>query len=341
MNAVWRPPDQHQIGDEAVELRLKNYEYLNRAHLGVIGIAVLVVLFEWLMGCLYTVVTAAMVAVVVMTIMAVWYRVVVGGWLPAARKLLADSPSRRVTARVVAHRLGRTVVAAGDVHLRVLFADRGLRQVIANTGEITLVGPDAHGRAVVFVDGGPLPLPAKIVAAVEQSQPEPTVDAPKWFVARQAGLCWLMVAGALLAVAGFAYDAQQPMTVPVRPEKAGTAEFNWFFAALCVGIAVAALVMALGQHRLARLLDAGQWQAYPATLVGWKGDSKRPNGDLTLQISLPDGQWRRMMVRRASPELMANVYVTATLWVVGPPAAGKLSAVGVPGHPIVAPARFV
>ncbi|MEV6603475.1 hypothetical protein [Kutzneria sp. NPDC051319] len=205
MNAVWRPPDQHQTGDEAVELRLK--------------------------------------------------------------KLLAGSPSRRVTARVVAYRLGRTAVAAGDVHLRVLFADRGLRQVIANTGEITLVGPDAHGRAVVFVDGQPTPLPAKVVAVAEQSEPESTVDVPKWFVARQAGLYWLTLAGALLAVAGFAYDAQQPI--------------------------------------------------------------------------LPDGQSRRLVVRPASPELMANVYVTATLWVVGPPTAGKLHAVGVPDHPIVAPARFV
>lgn len=293
------------------------------------------------MGCLYTVAAAAMVAAVATTAMAVWYRVVVGRWLPAARELLAGSPSRRVTARLVARQLGRTVIGAGDVHVRVRFADRGLRQVIANTCEITLVGPDAHGRAVVFVDGQPKPLPAKVVAAAEQSEPEPTVDVAKWFVARQAGLCWLVVAGALLAVAGFAYDAQQPMTVPVRPEKAGTAEFNWFFAALCVGIAVAALVMALGQQRLARLLGTGQWQAYPATLVGWRGDSKRPNADLTLQVGLPDGRSHRVVVRRASPELMANVYVTATLWVVGPPAAGKLHAVGVPGHPIVAPARFV
>jgi hypothetical protein len=57
-------------------------------------------------------------------------------------------------------------------------------------------------------------------------------------------------------------------------------------------------------------------------------------------VSLPDGRSQKVVVRRATAALRANVYVTGTLWVVGLPAAGKLSAVGVPGHPIVAAARF-
>jgi hypothetical protein len=338
--AVWRPPDQWQAEDEAVELRMKHYAHRNRVLLYSIGVPVVVVLFEWLTGTPYTVAAAALLAVVATTIAAVWHQVVVGGWLPAAKELLAGSPSRRLAARVMAHRPGRTVIGTGEGFLLVRLANRGLRQVIARTGEITLVGPDADGRAVVFVDGHPTPLPAKVVAAAEQTEPEPVVDAPTWFVTRQARDRWILFAGALLVAAGFAYDAQQPMVVLVRPEIVGTAQFNWIYVALFVGTALTAMISALALHWLSRLLVAGQWQQYPAALVGWRGTSQRPSGDLTLYVSLPDGRSQKVVVLRASTELMANVYVTGTLWVVGPPSAGKVSAVGVPGHPIVAAARF-
>jgi hypothetical protein len=166
----------------------------------------------------------------------------------------------------MAHRPGRTVIGTGDGFLMVRFAGRGLRQVIADTGEITVVGPDANDQAVVFVDGEPMPLPAKVVTAPARTEPEPVVDAPKWFVARQTRLRWILFAGALLVAAGFACDAQQSMVVLVRPEITGTAVFNWIFAAMSVGYALVALAQALAHRRLARLLVAGQWQRYPAAV---------------------------------------------------------------------------
>jgi hypothetical protein len=338
--AVWRPTDRWQAEDEAVALRMKHYAHRNRVLLYSIGVPVLVVLFEWLTGTMYTIAAAALVAMVATVIVAAWYRAVVGHWLPAARELMAGSPSRRLSARVMAHRPGRTVIGTGDGFLAVRFVDRGLRQVVARVGEITVVGPDANGRAVVFVDGEPTPLPAKVVAAPEQTEPEPSVDASQWFVTRQARNRWIQFIGALLVAAGFAYDAQQPLMIAVRPEIAGTAQFYWIYVALFAGIALVMLAAALAQHRLSRLLVAGQWHKYPAALAGWRGKSDRPFSDLTLYVSLPDGRSQKVVVPKASPALMANVYVTGTLWTVGPLVAAKPVAVGVPGHPIAAAARF-
>jgi len=338
--AVWRPADQWQAEDEAVALRMKHYAHRNRVLLYSIGAPVLVVLFEWLTGTLYAVAAAALVAMVAVVIAAAWYRAVVGRWLPAASELMAGSPSRRLNARVMAHRPGRTVIGTGDGSLAVRFVNRGLRQVIARVGEITVVGPDGNGRAVVFVDGEPTPLPAKVVTASRQAEPEPSVDASQWFVTQQARSRWIQFVGALVVAAGFAYDAQQPVMIAVRPEIVGTAQFYWIYVALFAGIALVMLASALAQHRLSRLLVAGQWHTYPAALAGWRGKSDRPFSDLTLHVSLPDGRSQRVMVRKASPALMANVYVTGTLWTVGPLAAGKPIAVGVPGHPVVAAARF-
>jgi hypothetical protein len=329
--AVWRPADQWQTEDEAVALRLKHYRRNNRLFLWTIGVPVLFVLIEWIMGGLQVVAAMCLVALVVMVIIAAWHQLVVGRWLPTAETLLATSPRRRLAACVMAHRPSYTVLGAGDMYLRVRFVNRGLRQVIARSGEITVIGPDANGNAVVFVDGWPIPLPARVAAPTAQAAPEPTVDPAKWFVARQAGVSWLCAAGASLLAAGFIYDAQQP-TMAVA--------LDWLYALLFAGVAIAALASALGQHRLSRLLTVGQWLRYPAALASLKGESRRPYVDLTLHVSLQDGRSQKVVVRKASPALMANVYVTGTLWVVGPAVPGRLSAVGVPGHPIVAAARF-
>jgi hypothetical protein len=321
--------------DTSVELRMKNYLRQHRILAWSIGVPVLVLLVEWWLGSVH-VAAMALVAVVAMTIAVAWYRAVVISWMPAAKALLAGSPRRRVAACVVTHRPTYTVIGAGDTYLRVRFVNRGLRQVVAHSGEITLVGPDANGNAVVFVDGWPAPLPAKIAAATAQTAPEPIVDEPNRFLTQQARNLWLVFAGLLLLAAGFGYDAQQTVVIVGRAEINGTAYFNWFFAVMSVAMAFVPLGLALRQHWLSRLLAAGQWQRYPAALVSWKAESQR----LKLHTSLPDDRSLKVVVWRASPELMANVYVTATLWVVGTPAPGKLCAVGVPGLPIVAAARF-
>ena len=335
MIAVWQP----HTNDEAVELRLKSYLRHDRVLGWSISAPLLLLLVEWLLDS-PRVAAMALIVVVAMAIAVAWYRAVVISWLPAARELLAGSPHRRLAACVVAHRPAYTVIGVGETYLRVRFVNRGLRQVIACSGEITTIGPDAKGNAVVFVDGWPAPLPAKVAAATKQSAPESAVDEPKGSLTRKAGLWWLAFAGALLPAAVFAYDAQQSVVIVGRNEINGTAMFNWLFMAMSVVMACCLLGLALRQHWLSRLLAAGQWQGYPAALVSWKGESRQPGTNLVLQISLPDDRSLRVSVQQASPELMANVYVTATLWAVGTPTAGKVVAVGVPGYPIVAAARF-
>jgi hypothetical protein len=85
MIAVWRPLDRRQSDDEAVELRLKQYQYLSRLYLGHIGLLVLLVLLEWLLGSIHIVAMASLALLVPATIIAVWYRIVVAAGCPRRR----------------------------------------------------------------------------------------------------------------------------------------------------------------------------------------------------------------------------------------------------------------
>jgi hypothetical protein len=72
------------------------------------------------------------------------------------------------------------------------------------------------------------------------------------------------------------------------------------------------------------------------TVVESKADARRPVAGLTLVLA--DGQ--RLSIKLASPELVANIKATGTLWMVGMPERRMGAAVGVPGYPIVTAARF-
>jgi hypothetical protein len=347
--AVWRPAEHWQTEDESVEWCMKMYRALGRMPLYGVGMLLLLVLPGFLMSSVRAVAVLCLLAGIGLTAVAIAWHLLVGRWLPAAGQLLADSPRQRIEAVVVGHRRSGTTLAVGSMYLRVRLFHWGLRQVVARSGEITLVGPDDKGNAVVFVDGQPTPLPAEVVMAPELSEPEPPArvswrgaedDVPQWYAAWLVRLRWIAVAGAVLPIPAFAYDAQQPMVVIVRPEISGTASFIWFYAISFAVLALCALYLAVGQRRLTKLLGAGQWQGYPATVLRWRGEPRRPHADLMLRLHLPDGASMPVLVKHASVQLMANVNVTGTLWMIGTPKAGKLTAVGVPGHPIVATARF-
>lgn len=348
--AVWRPSDQWQTDDEAVELQLLKYRAQGRYPLLGVGVLLMIVLLDAVMGSVHVVAALCVLGALAQLSVIVMRHVQVGRWLPAARRLLAGGQGRRVAARVVGHRRGVATLAAGDQCLRVRRLDWGLRQVVARNGEITLLGPDADGDAVVFVDGHPAPLPARVVPAPETAEAEPIArvswrgaedEVPNWQATRQARIRWVVVGVLVLVTAAFVYDAQQPTAVTGRPGVGGTATYNWFYAALVAFITLSTLFAALAQQRLPKLLAAGAWQGHPATVLTWKGEARRSTAVLTLRLSLPGGESLPVTVKLAAAELVANIKATGTVWLIGTPTAGRSTAVGVPGHPIVTTARFV
>lgn len=345
--AVWRPAEQWQVEDKAVDLRLRWYRLRsNGALAGAVRVVVLALVLIALEGRIEALSAWFVIRAAAYLILYVRHQNLVGRWLPTARDLLTGAPSRRVPARIVQHTSNSAVLAVEQMYLRLPTANWGLRQVIARAGEVTLLGPDAKGYAVVLVDGLPAPQPAQVLAVAPAEQPaEPPAhvsvngadDAvPRWYARRHVRvqfypLIWLIPALALV------YDVTRPLPhLGYRPF-AGAA---WLYLVVLVAVILLGSLPALDQFRLPKLLAAGQWRAYPVTVGEWKGDP-RPFGDLTLRLSLPDEMSLPVRVKHAPVELVANVSATGTLWVIGTPAAGKLTAVGVPGYPIAAPARFV
>jgi hypothetical protein len=248
---------------------------------------------------------------------------------------------RRVAAVVVAHRGISAVIATEGRYLRVRPIAWPMWQVIARTGEITVVGPDAKGNAVVFVDSQPAPLTAKIVAAPERVEADPVArvswhgaedEIPMAYARQQVRRLWLQPGALLVAVAGFAIDA-----VLDGAAWAGNGSVAALFALCLAGFPFAAAAML----RLPRLLAAGQWKQYQAVLLSWRSDGQQWGAaDLSVQLSRTDGELRRMVVKAAPVEVVAHVNATGTLWVIDS-AEGRLTAAGVPGYPVAAFAKFV
>ncbi|MFC0429379.1 hypothetical protein [Kutzneria buriramensis] len=343
--AAWRPAEQWQADDESVELCMKVYMTRGRYVLLTAGVLVAWAAVLIALGASTALAVAFLIIAVAMVGLTGWRWFVVGRWLPAAKALLSGSPSHRLPAVVVAHKDTGTVVAVGDRYLRVRLLSWGMRQVIARTGEITLVGPDVKGNAVVFVDGQPAPLPARVVAKPAQTTVEPVVpvsrngaqDAVPMSHARQRARALLIpFAAPLLVIVALVYDATQPIPLLTDVRIEALAIYSWPIAAFGALAMLAGLITVSPQLRLPKLLAAGQWQEYQAVALSWRGESRRPVADLTVQLTRTNGELRRMVVKAAPVELVAHVHATGTLWIID---AG--TAAGVPGYPIAAPARFV
>jgi hypothetical protein len=339
--AVWRPAEQWQTEDPAVELRMQVYR--RRGRTMVIGLVVSLVLAAMASGFLRHVTALSLLILlnaVRLVVAGIRHQIRFGGWLKAARELLVGSPGHRVATKLVARKGSSTVLEVGPMHLRVRPVNWGVRQIIARTGEITMIGPDAKGNAVVFVDGQPTPLPAKVVEAPEQTAAEPIArvsvngaedEVPQWYAARHARIQWIPVGAVFTVFAVLIYDLQLASHL--------SGAFTWVYVVLAVALLLGGVFGARDQIRLSKLLAAGQWQAYPVTVEAWKGSAQRPFADLTVKLGVPGGEYQ-LVVKHASVELVANISATGTLWMVGLPKEHKAAAVGVPGHPIVAPARF-
>jgi hypothetical protein len=254
-----------------------------------------------------------------------------GRWAETSKALLSSIVTRRVTAEVISWQ-GKNVVLAldgGQLCVRAGAVHRDARQVVARTGEIWLAGPDANGAVVLFIDALPVPVHGQSLAAVpERMAPEaPAADLPLSYAKRFAAMQWIPVGIFLLLIAAFSYDVMD-------------SEFRQVYGTFLIVLLILSLARILPILKLPALVKAGHWQSYQATMHIWKGDPKL-TGDLGVTITYPDGGIQPVTIRHASAELVANIANTGLLWVAGTPAPGLTLAVGVPGYPIAAPAKFV
>jgi uncharacterized membrane protein HdeD (DUF308 family) len=335
--AVWRPAESWPAEDKAVERYLRLYRArVRNAITGFVVSLVLGVLVSAFQPHFSVVGGLLLLNAVWRAVSGVRHQIRFGRWLPAATSLLNGSPAHRVATRIVAQKGNRAVLAVGPMHLQVLPVTWGVRQVIARTGEITVFGPDPEGHAVVFADGLPVPVPAKVVEAPEPTEAEPIVpvsvngaedQVPNWIATRTARLNQVVVVVVLVVLAGIILQAQNAEAMMI---------YTVIFGAMLLIMAILVAFMPSDQLRLRKLLAAGQWQAHPVTVNASTGDARRLVGGLTLVLN--DG--RRLSIKLALPELVANISATGTLWMVGLPGDRKGAAVGIPGYPIVTAARF-
>lgn len=338
---VWTPPTgQPAHYDRAVELRLRAYGRMRRNF----GLAAALYLGTGVVGLLvflndddtrYALAVVFLVMGVVSLGMLVSFQRRWGRWAATAKALLSSAITRRATAEVVTAK-GKTVVLAldgGQWYVRAGAVNREARQIVARTGEVWLAGPDASGAVVLFIDALPAPVHALVTTEVpERGAPEPPADAslsalPASSARRFAAVQWLSAGMWLIVVGAVSYDVADN-------------SYGQFYGAAMIVVLIITLVRILPVLRLPSLVKAGHWQSYQATMHTWRGDPKLV-GDLGVTITYPDGGVQPVTVRLASADLVANIANTGLLWVAGTPAPGATLAVGVPGYPIAAPAKFV
>ncbi|MGW5050793.1 hypothetical protein [Actinokineospora sp. NPDC004072] len=274
-----------------------------------------------------------------------------GFWIRPAAKLLRTEPWRPAKVRVYRQLKGlpRTPLRLREpdgatVDLLAPALSWSAQQVLARTGAVWLVGPDARGWAAIRARGLVLPLgQARTtdtdIGAGYQLSPVQTNPAGAATAADDAVLA--------RAIAGPRRRSRTDLLAPLlllafavfvlvdllRRGVSGRVE-------LLVGlIAATALILGLLAWRVHRLrhwtrvhqlLSAGPWTSAPVELA-----DDRASG----RVTLPDGATATIRFTRASPALLANIAATGQLWTAGPPACGPV-AVGLPGYPFLTVARI-
>jgi hypothetical protein len=343
--AVWRPPtDRPAAQDTAVALMLKFHTGRRRALISMMSVfLVLGVLMILVEGRVEVLSGLLLLLAGWMLTTAVVVRVKLGRRLmPAVTALLENTVLGRVPARVVTWKGSTTLLAVGSgaQHLKVHMVSWGLRQIMARSGEVWLAGPDATGAAVVFADGMPLPLPAQTAPGSGEPRTEPAAQVsmvaaqdamPAWYARRLVRYLWFPVGLVVAVIAALLIELGRPGQYSL---------VVWVGVCCLAALLLKTLVRSADTFRLSALLRVGSWAGYPVRIRIWRGNP-RLAGELSLVMTLPDGRELPVTIRSASNDLVANISATGVLWVAGTPEAGKLAAVGVPGHPVAAPARFV
>jgi hypothetical protein len=281
-------------------------------------------------------------------------------WRGPARALLEAHPWRAADVSVFRQARGRSV----GCRLRVLDASGepiwlsavGLgwsgQQVLARTGRVWLVGPDADGIVAIRSSGLAVPIAMAHVSAqqradvlVEAAQRAPR-RAPK---ARDDVVVANLIAGPRrrsrtdmvapvllfgLAVVVLVAILRSNHAAPRYGELLGSV---LVVLALLAGFAGWRIARLIRTSRIDRMLAAGPWRAVPIDLTGAPDPRKH---ELRGNATLPDGGTVEVSVPRAGFVLAANVAATGLLWVVGEPEAGRRTVAGLPGYPLLAVATF-
>ncbi|SDC77283.1 hypothetical protein [Actinokineospora iranica] len=357
--AVEPPTDRPAIQDPATARAMSGL----RLSLASLPVAVLLfgVPAAWLAlaGAGWIAVTALAVAALAFLIATILTVLISGFWIGPASRLLRAQAWRPAAVTVFRPTRGfprtRLLVREEDGTAKNLLAPAlpwPAQQVLARTGRVWLVGPDARGWVAIRSAGLALPLGQARVTAedvsagyqIEVEQPAP-VRAP--LAAADAVLSRViatprrrsrteLVAPALLLVfAGFV--VVDLVNRGIRPDQVWLAVF--------VGLGTLGLVALLAWRvrrvlywaKADRLLAAGPWTPVPAEFAA---PTRVRRAAATGRATLPDGRVVPVALRRSGHALRANIAATGLLWTAGPPVAGGEAAVGLPGYPFLTVARF-
>lgn len=251
-------------------------------------------------------------------------------WLHGMGELAGRSPWRGADAVVVRARpcVLRVDDGTGPHFLRVPACGAPGQAVIARTGQVWLLGPDASRRTGVALPGlrTPLqatPVPAPPAGAGPVFPPPGTTgtaldDPVTGAIVRQ----WVAAARRILLLVG----VMLLLSLVVRDVTASTVTI-WVASAVLLGTTGWALRLT---PALRRGLRRGPWTAANARLDPWP-DTDRGAVPLRGQVQLPDGQVTAVELRHASRMLCEHVAATGHLHFAGPPVPGHTCTVGVPG----------
>lgn len=281
-------------------------------------------------------------------------------WHGPAGRLFAAQSWRPATVSVFRQVKGRTAGCRLRVQeeggepfwLSAVGLGWGGQQVLARTGRVWLVGPDADGNAAVRSSGLAVPMAMAQVGGqltgdvpVEAAQRAPR-RAPK---ARDDVVVANMLAGprrrsrtdlvAPVLLLGLAIV----LLVAVLRGNQRVLRYEEMLGSVLVVIAVLGgftawrITRLVRTNRIDRMLAAGPWRPVPVAVDGTPDPRTQGlRGDATL----PDGGTVAVSVPRAGFVLAANVAATGLLWVAGEPAAGRRTVAGLPGYPLLAVATF-
>jgi len=218
------------------------------------------------------------------------------GW-PRVRPLLARQPWRQTGALVLAAR-GTLLRLTDETVVRVWDMTPPVRDVIARTGRVWVIGPDEAGWLALRTDGFHTPWPARVTrGSAPVASPVPT-SLPGYLarVQRASLVRWLVGAVAGLSLAVF---------MPV---------LGAVVLAGCLGMVVLRIRL---ERNVRRLAGIDSWQRLEVTVTPW--ESTR-NGLATTTVTTSSGP---LVLPAADLNVLANAMRSGVIWV----------APGVAGYP--------
>ncbi|PPK61736.1 hypothetical protein V5P93_000102 [Actinokineospora auranticolor] len=285
---------------------------------------------------------------------------VTGLWIGPAGRLLRAQPWRVASVKVFRPRRGvlpkaRLLVRAeGEepVHLLAPLLPWAAQQVLARTGKIWLVGPDAQGWVAIRSAGLVLPLgqarvspagftdeveidvaqtaPVRIPLASGDAVLSRVISAP-----RKRSRTDLVTPILLLVFAGIVLV--DLLNRGIKADQVGLAVGVFAGTLAIVGLLAWRVRRLRFWLQVDRHLADGPWTSVPVELPDLT-EARRET--VAGRATLPGGREVSVTLPRAGHALRANITETGTLWTAGTPAAGKRAVVGIPGYPFVALANF-